>query len=85
MFQRFRENHLKIKPQKCQLFQTEAIFLGIKVKREGITVDPSKTGVIVNWKVPTTTKERHLLSLLERQIQRQRPWTTINFAKKSLC
>ena len=57
VFQRFRENNLKIKPKKCQLFKTEVIFLGRKVTREGITVDPSKTEVIVNWQVPKTTKQ----------------------------
>lgn len=57
VFQRFRENHLKIKPKKCQLFQTEVIFLGRKVTPKGITVDPSKVEAIKDWKVPTTTKE----------------------------
>ena len=57
VFQRFREHHLKIKPKKCHLFQTEVVFLGRKVTPEGISVDPSKIEAIQKWPVPKTIKE----------------------------
>mgnify|MGYP001554257834 CR=1 FL=1 len=37
---RFREHNLKLKPQKCQLFQWKVEFLGKVVSPEGIAMDP---------------------------------------------
>jgi hypothetical protein len=42
VFQRFRETHLKLNSEKCQLFQKEVRYLGHIVSPEGITTDPEK-------------------------------------------
>lgn len=40
---RFRQANLKLKPQKCKLFQLRVKFLGHIVSRNGIEVNPEKT------------------------------------------
>lgn len=49
---RFRQNHLKLKPKKCVLFQTEVEFLGKTVSRDGVRVQPSKIEAITTWPTP---------------------------------
>ncbi|CAG2208013.1 unnamed protein product [Mytilus edulis] len=56
VLERFRENNLKLKPQKCKFFQKEVIFLGKLVNEKGIAVNPSSREVILNWPVPLTKK-----------------------------
>lgn len=53
VFSRFRAHHLKLKPRKCALFQSEVDFLGRKVNREGVGVQDSKVQTIRAWPVPT--------------------------------
>ena len=57
VFDRIREDGLKLKPTKCQFLQDQVQYLGHIVTREGIAADPSKTAVIKEWPVPTCTKE----------------------------
>lgn len=57
VFQRFRQANLKLKPKKCVLLQTEVLFLGHKVTREGISTDPSKIKAVKSWPVPESVKE----------------------------
>jgi hypothetical protein len=40
VFERFREAHLKLNPEKCQLLQKEVKYLGHIVSPEGISTDP---------------------------------------------
>jgi hypothetical protein len=40
VFQRLREAHLKLNPEKCQLFQKEVRYLRHIVSPEGVTTDP---------------------------------------------
>ena len=57
IFQRFRYNNLKLKPKKCFLFQTQIMFLGKLVTKNGLSVNPDSTSVITKWPKPTTVKE----------------------------
>ena len=40
VFQRLREAHLKLNPEKCQLFRKEVRYLGHIVSPSGVTTDP---------------------------------------------
>jgi hypothetical protein len=57
VFQRLREHQLYAKFSKCKLWIKEVPFLGHVVSPEGITVDPSKVKVVLEWKPPTTVSE----------------------------
>jgi len=43
---------LKLKPERCALFQKSVSFLGHVVSENGISTDPSKTKAMVEWPVP---------------------------------
>lgn len=57
VFGRFRSANLKLKPNKCTLFQTEVLFLGHIVSNKGISCDPGRVASVQNWPVPTTVTE----------------------------
>ena len=57
VFQRFRENNLKLKPRKCQLFQKRVNFLGRVISPDGIEMDPAKVERVAKWPTPNTAKE----------------------------
>ena len=57
VFKRFRSYNLKLKPKKCFLFQTQIMFLGKLVTKNGISVNPDSISVIKKWPKPTTVKE----------------------------
>lgn len=48
---------LKLRPEKCKLFQQQVRFLGHVVNQEGIMPDPEQVSAVVDWPVPTTAKE----------------------------
>jgi len=52
-----RSAGLKLKPQKCALFQKSITFLGHVVSECGIETDPGKTEVIREWPVPKTIRD----------------------------
>jgi len=54
---RLRSAGLKLKPEKCSLFQKSVSFLGHIVSEHGIATDPAKTEAVANWPTPTTVKE----------------------------
>ena len=56
-FECIRQYGLKLKPQKCYLFQTEVPFLGKLVSREGIAVDPKKTKAVMDWPIPKSQRD----------------------------
>ena len=61
---RLREAHLKLKPKKCHLFQTEVLYLGHVVSAEGVKTDPSKIEAVKSWPRPTNqTEVRSFLGL----------------------
>jgi hypothetical protein len=54
---RIRDAGLKLKPEKCQLLQTEVIFLGHVVSGKGVSPDPTNIAKIVQWQRPQNAKE----------------------------
>jgi hypothetical protein len=54
---RFRKYHLKLKPRKCTLFRPEVDFLGRTVDRNGVRVTDAKIQAVLDWPVPSSTKE----------------------------
>ena len=54
---RIRQANLKLKPEKCELFQEEVRFLGHVVSASGIQPDPGNTSRIQEWPTPKTVTE----------------------------
>ena len=57
VLQRLQSAGLKLKPQKCELLQTEVRYLGHIVSAEGIATDPEKIEAIEHWPPPTDVKQ----------------------------
>ena len=57
VFQRLRKSGLKLKPQKCTLFQEEVIYLGHKVSGKGVETDPEKISAVKEWPVPKSVHD----------------------------
>ena len=57
VFNRLRQSGLKLKPEKCCLFQKSVSFLGHVISEDGIGTDPKKTQAVVDWPVPTCQKD----------------------------
>jgi len=77
-FDLLEQHQLFLKPAKCEFFQTEMDYLGIRVKEGELMIDPAKISGITDWPTTLTTiKEvRSTLGLLRYH----RPWIP-NFAK----
>src|SRR5881394_4664334 len=54
---RLRENHLFLKPHKCQFYVTTTSFIGIVISPEGISMEKEKIKAIMEWPVPATVKQ----------------------------
>lgn len=54
---RFEKFNLKLKAQKCELYQTEIKFLGKLVSQNGISVNPESIEIIKKWPIPKDTKQ----------------------------
>ncbi|XP_052778481.1 uncharacterized protein LOC128215916 [Mya arenaria] len=54
---RIREAGLKLKPEKCNLLQTEVRFLGHIVSAKGVKPDPSNIAKIIGWPRPENQKQ----------------------------
>jgi len=57
VFDRLRKANLKLKPTKCQLFQTGVKFLGSAVSEAGIEPDPEKVEAVASWPRPKNVTE----------------------------
>ena len=57
VLQRMRDHNLKLKPKKCILFQMEVAYLGKVVSHEGISIDPGKVKVVIDWPVPKSAHD----------------------------
>jgi hypothetical protein len=57
VLQRLREHRLYAKLSKCDFWLKEIKFLGHTISQEGITVDPDKVQVVMNWKPPTIVRQ----------------------------
>ena len=61
---RIHDSGMKLKPEKCNLFQTQVTFLGHVVSSEGILPNPDNISKILHWPRPTTVTEvRQLLGM----------------------
>ncbi|XP_027083686.1 uncharacterized mitochondrial protein AtMg00860-like [Coffea arabica] len=64
VLQILREHKLYAKFSKCEFWLDEISFLGHKVSKDGIAVDPAKVEAVTMWKQPETpTKVRSFLGL----------------------
>ena len=64
VLQRVRQAGLKIKPEKCQFFQTEVTFLGHVVTGNGVRPNPENLAKIKQWPQPkSVTQIRQFLGL----------------------
>ncbi|WVZ93891.1 hypothetical protein U9M48_039843 [Paspalum notatum var. saurae] len=57
VLQKLREHKLYAKLSKCEFWLDQVPFLGHKVSKGGIMVDPSKISSVMDWKVPEVVKE----------------------------
>ena len=54
IFQRLREAGLKLKANKCDLFQLKTVFLGHVISADGVECDPAKVEAVQKWLPPTS-------------------------------
>lgn len=54
---RLAQHGIKVKPNKCHLFESQMLFLGHVVTPEGIHTDPNKVDTIRSWPQPLNGKE----------------------------
>jgi hypothetical protein len=54
---RIKQAALKLKPEKCNLFQTRVTFLGHVVSDKGVSPDPNNVAKIVQWPTPQNAKQ----------------------------
>ena len=52
VLQRLEKAHLKLKPSKCALLQSEVKYLGHVVSQDGVSTDPDKVAAVREWKTP---------------------------------
>lgn len=57
VLERIRVAGLKLKPEKCNMFQRQVVFLGHVVSGEGITPSPVNVAKVVDWPKPKTAKQ----------------------------
>ncbi len=57
MLEKLRIAGLLLKPEKCEFYKEELIFLGFIVGRRSIQIDLKKVEAVTNWPVPITVKE----------------------------
>ena len=61
---RIQQANLKLKVEKCDMFQEEVEFLGHIVSKEGVKPNPTNIAKVVQWKEPeTVTQVRQFLGL----------------------
>lgn len=52
VFQRLKDNNLKLKPSKCHFFKEKVKYLGHVVSINGVETDPDKISTLKDWPVP---------------------------------
>ncbi|TYK22952.1 reverse transcriptase [Cucumis melo var. makuwa] len=57
VLQTLRDKQLYAKFSKCEFWLEQVVFLGHVVSAKGVSVDPQKVEVIVNWERPTSVTE----------------------------
>ena len=89
IFDRLQAAKLKLKPSKCNFFQTGVDFLGHRVSRDGVHTSQDKVEAVRSWPVPRNVKEvksfyglcTYYRKFVENFAQIARPLT--NLAKKN--
>ena len=75
---RLKEFNLKIKPKKSFFFQSNVLFLGHMLSKDGILPNPKKVSKVRDWPVPKMAKEVHsflgLASYYRRFIPKFAKW-----------
>ena len=75
---RLKEFNLKIKPKKSFFFQSNILFLGHMLSKDGILPNPEKVSKVRDWPVPKMAKEVHsflgLASYYRRFIPKFAKW-----------
>jgi hypothetical protein len=61
IFERFRAYNVRLNPNKCKIFQSEARVLGVLVSRDGVREDPMRAEKMLHWAFPSTTKQMRKL------------------------
>lgn len=54
---KLREHQFYLKMKKCTFMKSELKYLGHVISREGVSTDPSKTEVMLNWPQPRNVTE----------------------------
>ena len=57
VFDRIRQHHMKLSPDKCSFFKRKVKYVGHVVSKDGVEVDPDKTAKVVNWPTPTSPED----------------------------
>lgn len=57
VLERIKQAGLKLKPEKCRMLQSEVVFLGHTVSKDGIMPDPTNIVKIVQWPTPQNAKQ----------------------------
>ena len=52
-----QENHLYLKPEKCDFKQTKIDYLGMVVEQGRMSMDPAKVEGLTDWPTPESTKQ----------------------------
>ena len=55
--QRFWSAQLKLRSEKCQLFQREVQYLGHVVSQHSVATDPAEIAAVRDWKASRCTQE----------------------------
>ena len=79
VFDRLKQFNLKIKPKKCQFFDTSILFLGHILSAKGISANPEKVEKVRTWPVPKNIKEVQSFLGLASYYR----WFIDKFAKKA--
>jgi hypothetical protein len=54
---KLREHKLYLKPSKCEWMKSEVEFLGHRIGREGLSVDPQKVDAVKQWPAPSNVSD----------------------------
>ena len=69
VFEKIRQNSLKLHPRKCIIFQRRVEYCGHIVSDAGVETDPDKLGKLAEWPVPTNVKQLLSISWFCRLLQ----------------
>lgn len=64
--QTLREHQLYTKLSKCDFWLDKVVFLSYVISKDGVSVDPAKIELVVNWERPKSASDiRSVLGLVE--------------------